>query len=54
MKVIWSPEAELDRLTIFQFIAAEDHSAAIRMDELFSQAAQRLGKLPRIGRPGLI
>jgi plasmid stabilization system protein ParE len=54
VRVIWTPEAEQDRLSILLYIAAENHGAAIRMDELFGAAAARLGDHPEMGRPGSI
>ena len=39
MKVVWTPEAEQDRLDIRDVIASDKPSAAVRMDDLFSEAA---------------
>ncbi len=36
------------------YIAAENPRAAIAMDELFSSAAARLAKFPRLGKPGVV
>ena len=54
MKVIWTPEAEQDRDEIWLHIAAENPAAAVRLDELFSDAATRLTEHPKLGRPGKI
>ena len=54
MKVIWTPEAEEDRDDIWLHIAADNLRAAVRMDELFSDAATRLADHPKLGRPGKI
>ena len=54
MKVIWTPEAQQDRAGVWDYIAADDPSAAARMDELFSDAATRLAGHPMSGRPGMI
>lgn len=54
MKVIWTPEAEQDRADIWNFIAADNVTAAARMDELFSTAAKRLANHPELGRTGKI
>ena len=54
MIVVWTPEAEQDRADIWDYIATDDPDAAIRMDELFSNAADRLATHPRIGAPGKI
>ena len=42
MKVLWTPEAQQDRVDIWDYIVTENPSAAVRMDELFSDAAIRL------------
>ena len=54
MKVIWTPEAEQDRIDVWEYIAADNPHAAAKMDELFSAAAARLGKHPKLGRAGKI
>jgi len=54
LKVIWTPEAEQDRVSIWDYIAADNPRAAARMDALFSAAAARLANRPKLGRPGKI
>lgn len=54
MTVVWTPEAEQDRADIWDDIAADNPGAAVRMDELFSDAAARLAEHPKIGRTGKI
>lgn len=54
MRVIWTPEAEQDRADIWDYIAADNPRAAVRIDELFSNAATRLAEHPKLGRPGQI
>ncbi|MFT4182980.1 MAG: type II toxin-antitoxin system RelE/ParE family toxin [Rhizobium sp.] len=54
MRVVWTPQAELDRLSIFQYIAIDNEAAAFRMDERFSQVAERLGQVPLMGRTGIV
>jgi len=54
VNVIWTPEAEQDRTDIWEYISARNASAAVRMDELFSDAARRLAAHPRMGKPGRI
>ncbi|MGO4439081.1 type II toxin-antitoxin system RelE/ParE family toxin [Rhizobium sp. RAF56] len=54
MKIIWTPQAELDRLEIFQFIASENPAASIRMDQLFARFVERLADFPQLGRPGMV
>ncbi|KAF1719312.1 type II toxin-antitoxin system mRNA interferase toxin, RelE/StbE family [Pseudoxanthomonas wuyuanensis] len=54
MRVLWTPEAEQDRDTIWDAIAADNPPAAVRMDQLFSQAAAKLAKFPMLGHAGKI
>lgn len=54
MKVIWTPEALQDRLDIWEYITAENPSAAVHMDELFSAAAASLADFPDKGRLGTV
>ncbi|MFM0515469.1 type II toxin-antitoxin system RelE/ParE family toxin [Paraburkholderia sp. RL17-373-BIF-A] len=54
MRVIWAPEAEQDRDDVWDYIAADNVSAAVRMDELFSEAVMQLADFPRMGKPGKI
>jgi addiction module RelE/StbE family toxin len=54
VKVIWTPEARQDRIDIWEYIAAENPTAAVRMDELFSDAVIGLANYPMLGQPGKI
>lgn len=54
MRIIWTPEAEQDRIAIWDYIAADNPVAAANMDELFSTAINRLACHPKMGRPGKI
>ncbi|MCR4298538.1 MAG: type II toxin-antitoxin system RelE/ParE family toxin [Gallionella sp.] len=54
MKVRWTPEAEQDRSDVWDYIANDNPLAAVRMDELFSDAAAKLADFPHIGRTGKI
>ena len=54
MIVIWTPEAEQDRADIWDYIAADNPGAAVRMDELFSDAAARLAAHPEMGKTSKI
>jgi toxin ParE1/3/4 len=54
VKVRWTSQAEQDRLDIMTYIAADNVRAAIAIDELFGEAASRLGDFPMIGKPGLV
>lgn len=52
MKVVWTLEAEQDRLDIWNYITSENPAAAIRLDTLFSEAAGQLSTHPRMGKAG--
>jgi addiction module RelE/StbE family toxin len=54
MKVFWASAAEQDRADILDFISQDNPLAAIRMDELFAEAAGCLAEYPNLGKPGLI
>lgn len=54
MKVRWTPEAEDDRVQVFDYIACDSPRSAVKMDELFSKAAGRLAEHPQYGRAGRI
>jgi toxin ParE1/3/4 len=54
VKVAWTPEAEQDRADILDYIAADNPQAAVRMDELFSETADRLGNFPMLGHIGRV
>lgn len=54
MKVRWSAQARHDRLAIWDYIAAENRDAAIRIDQAFSDTARRLADFPFIGHAGLV
>jgi addiction module RelE/StbE family toxin len=54
VRVVWTPEALQDRVDVWDYIAADNPQAAIRMDELFSDAAARLTDHPKLGKPGKI
>ncbi|MFO1057629.1 MAG: type II toxin-antitoxin system RelE/ParE family toxin [Dongiaceae bacterium] len=50
MRVIWTREAAADRHDLWHRIEADDPAAAIRMDQLIGEAADRLGEFPLLGR----
>ncbi|MCA3175680.1 MAG: type II toxin-antitoxin system RelE/ParE family toxin [Burkholderiales bacterium] len=54
MRVVWTTEAEQDRAEIWDHIALDSLSAAIRIDELFSNSASLLAAYPMIGKTGKI
>lgn len=52
MKVLWTPEAEQDRIAIWDYLEARDPAAALRMDQLFSDAVGGLADFPMLGHEG--
>ncbi len=54
MRVVWTPEAQQDRADVWDYIAADNPRAAVRMDALFSDTAARLAEHPELGKPGKI
>lgn len=54
MRVIWTPEALQDRANIWDYIQLDNLTAAVRMDALFSDSANRLTEHPKLGKPGRI
>ena len=52
MKVRWTPEAEQDRLEIFEYIAADNPAAAERLNLLFDDAVDRISHFPHAAREG--
>lgn len=54
MKVFWASAAEQDRTDIIDYIGQDNPLAALRMDELFTEAAGRLAEHPLLGKTGLI
>ena len=54
MKVFWASIAEQDRTDIIDYISNDSPLAAIRMDELFAEAASRLADYPQLGKAGQI
>jgi toxin ParE1/3/4 len=54
MKVLWASAAENDRADIIDYITQDNPLAAIRMDEVFAEAAGRLAEYPNLGKAGLI
>ena len=54
MRLFWTPEAIDDRRAIYDYIEADNPSAALALDELFSEKANRLIDHPGLGRPGCV
>ena len=54
MRLFWTPEALDDRRAIYDYIEADNPSAALDLDELLSEKAARLVDHPGLGRPGRV
>lgn len=54
MKLYWTLEAIADRDSIFDYIEADNPAAALALDDLFSEKAERLTDHPKLGRPGRV
>lgn len=54
MIVIWTPDAEEDRINIWDHISISNPSAAASMDTIFSDAAAMLSEHPKLGKAGKV
>ena len=54
MRIVWTPQAEQDRIDIWTYIEQRNPDAAARMDQLFSDHVARLADFPLIGHQGTI
>lgn len=54
MKLEWSILALTDREEIFDYIAADDPVAAVKVDERISERLQELVRFPESGRAGRV
>ncbi|WP_274626243.1 type II toxin-antitoxin system RelE/ParE family toxin [Arvimicrobium flavum] len=52
MRIRWTPEAEADRLEIFEYVAAHDPAAADRLNATFDRAIDRIRRFPLSAREG--
>ena len=53
MRLIWTLASETDRINIFQYIAANNPSAAFALEEIIEERADQLLDFPEMGRAGL-
>ena len=53
-RLFWAPAAVADREAIYDFIEADNPSAALELDERFSRTAAALQEQPGLGRPGRV
>ena len=54
MKLHWTPEAISDRDNIYEYIQADNPSAALTLDEKFFESAHHLSSHPNLGRHGRV
>ncbi|MBY4677654.1 type II toxin-antitoxin system RelE/ParE family toxin [Marinobacterium arenosum] len=54
MRLVWTKPADLDRKEIREYIAQDNPTAALALDELISEKASRLVDHPGLGRPGRV
>ncbi|KAF1019007.1 MAG: hypothetical protein GAK30_03350 [Paracidovorax wautersii] len=54
MELHWTTHAIQDREAIYDYIEANNPSAALALDELFAEKAARLINQPSLGRPGRV
>jgi addiction module RelE/StbE family toxin len=54
MQLFWTPEAVQDRDAIYDYIEADNPTAALSLDELFSDKAKYLIDHPGLGRQGRV
>ena len=54
MRLLWTPEALDDRRAIYEYIEADNPSAALAFDEFLSEKAKRLIDHPGLGRLGRV
>jgi addiction module RelE/StbE family toxin len=54
MKVVWRPMADADRESIFDYIAQDNPSAAIELDEEFQAKAEQARQRPTLYKPGRV
>lgn len=54
MKLAWTRTAAAERREIRAYIAQDNPTAALALDELFTEKAARLVEHPSLGRPGRV
>jgi len=54
MQLVWTPESVDDREAIYAFIEVDNPRAALALDTLISEKAERLLEQPGLGRPGRV
>lgn len=54
MRLVWTRPANIDRKEIREYIAQDNPAAALALDELLSEKANRLIDHPGLGHPGRV
>lgn len=54
MKLFWTLEARQDRRDAREYIARDNPTAAVALDEMFTRKARSLLAHPALGRPGRV
>lgn len=54
MKVRWIAAANQDRTDIIDYIAEDNPGAALKLDQIFSDAVAKLSEFPMMGRVGSV
>lgn len=54
MKIIWTPQAQQDRTAIWDYLIERDSVAALRIDQLFSDAVAKLADFPMLDHVGTV
>jgi addiction module RelE/StbE family toxin len=54
VKLLWTLDARQDRREIREYIARENPTAALTLDEMFTQKTRNLVGLPAMGCPGRV
>jgi addiction module RelE/StbE family toxin len=54
VKLAWTPEARSDRRAIYNYIKADNPSAALALNELFIKRMAQLETHAMLGRPGRV
>jgi len=52
VRIVWTLEAERDRAAIWDYLAARDPAAALKIDRLFGEVVARLAEFPLLGHEG--
>jgi len=54
MKIVWSPQAREDLLSLLAYIAEDNPAAARKVKDIIMSKIETLAETPSIGRPGRV